>query len=442
MHSPNSIDFDTIIVGARCAGAPLATLLARGGQKVLLLDSAKLPSDQPLSTHYIHAVGMDWLDELGVGAQIRALSPPSRVTRLQMLNTAIDVPYLDGRAGHCVRRSVLDGLLQDNARAAGAELRDQTEVVGLLRDADRICGVEVMHHGKRHTLRSNLVVGADGRDSTVASLAGAREYMGYDNVRFAYWGYWPTPPAWHSDGELAGFDSMLAFAKDQLLYFVFQCDQDLLVIGATAPLSQLSSWRGDHETEYLRALRRHAVIAKLVEGNQRVGKLVGLRKSRFFFRDAAGNGYALVGDAGLHKDPTPGLGITDAVRDARSLARASLDGSALALQRYHRQRDVDSFDLFHFAKTLGDPDYINPLSELVFERAQTRPDIRLRLAESTDRKRSPMTIFEPHDVLPWLGGALLRGRFSVLPPLLRSAWHDRGIELQRREVLARRRTLV
>jgi flavin-dependent dehydrogenase len=49
--------FDTIIVGARCAGASLATHLARAGQRVLLLDAAKLPSDQPISTHVISPRG-------------------------------------------------------------------------------------------------------------------------------------------------------------------------------------------------------------------------------------------------------------------------------------------------------------------------------------------------------------------------------------------------
>jgi 2-polyprenyl-6-methoxyphenol hydroxylase-like FAD-dependent oxidoreductase len=75
--------FDTIVVGVRVAGAPLATLLARAGQKVLLLDADKLPSDQPMSTHFVQAIGMDWLDELGVGARIRALAPPSHRLRLE-----------------------------------------------------------------------------------------------------------------------------------------------------------------------------------------------------------------------------------------------------------------------------------------------------------------------------------------------------------------------
>ena len=47
--------YDAIIVGARCAGSPLAMLLARRGHKVLLLDKAAFPSDT-ISTHHIHHV--------------------------------------------------------------------------------------------------------------------------------------------------------------------------------------------------------------------------------------------------------------------------------------------------------------------------------------------------------------------------------------------------
>ncbi len=60
---------DVIIVGARCAGATLATFLARAGASVLLLDKDRLPSDQILSTHTIHPPGVDVLDDLGSRAE-------------------------------------------------------------------------------------------------------------------------------------------------------------------------------------------------------------------------------------------------------------------------------------------------------------------------------------------------------------------------------------
>src|SRR5580704_4873733 len=100
--------FDTIVVGARCAGASLATHLAKAGQRVLLLDAAKLPSDHPLSTHFIGPIGVDWLDELGAGDEVRSLAPPSHGIRLEMLGARVQVSYLRNRAGRCLRRLHLD----------------------------------------------------------------------------------------------------------------------------------------------------------------------------------------------------------------------------------------------------------------------------------------------------------------------------------------------
>lgn len=48
---------DVVIVGARCAGAPLAMLLARAGHDVLVVDRATFPSDT-MSTHFIQSPGM------------------------------------------------------------------------------------------------------------------------------------------------------------------------------------------------------------------------------------------------------------------------------------------------------------------------------------------------------------------------------------------------
>ena len=60
-----SESFDVIVVGARCAGASLATLLARGGLGVFLLDKDRFPSDT-LSTHGIQPAGVQVLERLGV----------------------------------------------------------------------------------------------------------------------------------------------------------------------------------------------------------------------------------------------------------------------------------------------------------------------------------------------------------------------------------------
>ena len=331
-----------------------------------------------------------------------------------------------------MRRLHLDRLLEEAAVRAGAVLRDETKVLALVRENDRVAGVEAVHDGVRQTYRARMVVGADGRHSTVAELAGVKEYLGYDNTRFAYWAYWPAKPAWTHPG-LRSFDAYTGFAEDGNVRFIFQTDSDLLLIGVTPPMAQLPSWKGRHEEAYLEAMRSSRVTAPLIENNERVGKLYGILSGRFFFREAVGPGFALVGDSGLHKDPTPGFGITDALRDSKNLAHAILAGTEGALVRYWRQRDVDSIDLFHFAADMADPGYLNPFNRLVFEHFRESPELLARLGAQLDRQLSPFDVVSTPTVMRWVMGATLRGNLSVVPSFVRAAKRNAHVHRARRE---------
>ncbi len=419
--------FDTIVVGARCAGASLAIRLARAGQRVLLLDASKLPSDQPMSTHVVSEVGMEWLDELGVGPAVRESCPPCFGLRLDMNGVVLDLPFRDGRAGHVPRRFTLDRLLEEAAVRAGADLRDWHKVVGLIREGGRVCGVEAVHDGVKHAYRARVVVGADGRHSDVAELAGAKEYQGYDSERFGYWAYWPVNAAW--SGRLREFGLCISFDGESNILFAFQTAGDQVLLGVLSLLRELPKWKGRHAEAYVEFLRASPFMAPLVENNAPVGEVLGLLKARYGYREAAGPGFALVGDAGLHKDPTPGFGITDALRDARSLAPAILAGGDEALVRYWRQRDVASCDLFHFAHDMSSPAYVNPLNQAIYRLANRSPRLVERLQAQARREISPYEAVPLPSVLRAMAGALLRGHVGVLPTFLAAG--QRGVEVKR-----------
>ena len=181
--------YDVVIVGARCAGATLATFLARAGGSVVVLDKDRLPSDQILSTHTIHPPGLDVLDDVGVGDAVRSVAPPTRIMRLQKSEAFVDIEFPDGRAEYCPRRVRLDGLLQDAAVSAGVAVVDRTRVTSLLRDGDRVGGMRAAGPtGQERVFRASLAMGADGRHSTVARQVDAEEYLAYDAPRAMYWG--------------------------------------------------------------------------------------------------------------------------------------------------------------------------------------------------------------------------------------------------------------
>jgi 2-polyprenyl-6-methoxyphenol hydroxylase-like FAD-dependent oxidoreductase len=71
--------YGAIIVGARCAGSPLAMLLARQGHRVLLLDRASFPSNMTMSTHLIHQPGIARLKRWGLFERLAVSGcPPLR----------------------------------------------------------------------------------------------------------------------------------------------------------------------------------------------------------------------------------------------------------------------------------------------------------------------------------------------------------------------------
>ena len=120
--------YDAIIVGARCGGAPLAMLLARAGHRVLLLDRMSFGSDI-MSTHYVKRTGASLLAKWGLLDELASRGTPA----ITQLNFHIDDLHLSGQAPGCngtdadytPRRFVLDALLVEAAVAAGVEARER-----------------------------------------------------------------------------------------------------------------------------------------------------------------------------------------------------------------------------------------------------------------------------------------------------------------------------
>src|SRR5688572_7654632 len=156
---------DVLVVGARCAGATLANFLARKGKRTLLVDMDDMPSDQPMSTHFIGPFGMSVLDELGVGDKVRAFAPPVPCFLNGIEDTVVCIEFPDSSRGSCPRRIDLDPLLVEEARGAGAEVELRTKLVDLCREDGRVIGGILERDGRREEVRCAVVVGADGRHS-------------------------------------------------------------------------------------------------------------------------------------------------------------------------------------------------------------------------------------------------------------------------------------
>jgi len=164
---------DVVVVGGRCAGAPTAMLLARAGLSVRLLERSARLGDV-VSGHLIKPAGVARLRRWKVLDAVLATGCPRLDDRVLWLGGQPHRPPAPEPGADAIapRRTVLDPILLTAAAYAGATVEMGVSVHGLLRQGGQVTGVATSA-GER---RARLVIGADGRNSRVARLAGAKTY--------------------------------------------------------------------------------------------------------------------------------------------------------------------------------------------------------------------------------------------------------------------------
>lgn len=430
MNASQSEHFDVVVVGARCAGATLATLLARKSARVLLVDQARLPSDLVLSTHTLHPAGARVLERLGLLDALRQVTPGIGHVRLERGTGRIDLQMSEKDYEYCPRRQRFDHLLQQAAREAGAELRDQTRATGLLQDGTRVVGVRLLDaRGLHYDVRAERVIGADGRDSKVASWVNAEQYLDYVPERCMYWSYWPAPRGYGQSAELPG---MFVSNRVGMVHIAFHTDHDQVLVGCLPERSGVARYKAQPLTALRAALSSNPMLHSLVQAEP-CESVRGFIPQRYFFRRAAGEGWALLGDAGVHKEFITGDGMSEALLQACSLASA-LEGDRAALERWWLERDVAAMPMYFFGKLQGAAGAPPAIDSVVLGRAATDPELCARFVQTLTHELSPFDAVPTRRVLGWLLRELLRGRFGLLRDLaVRARWMQefRGATMER-----------
>ncbi len=398
--------YDVVVVGSRCAGAPLATMLARAGLRVCVVDKDRFPSDTP-STHAIQPAGVQVLERIGVLDRLLKLAPP--MVRAQMVfddSVAVvnDVVAITGAPVLSVRRITLDEILVNAAAEAGAEVRTDTAVTGLVMDRGRVAGVTTAVG----ELRAPLVVGADGTRSAVAKMVGAKEYHRTANGRVFMWAYYEADP---TNGEL-----WIGKIGDHA-YLVTPTDNGLSLVAACPSIDRRNEVRADREAVYEAGVRGWPELHAGVAGARREGPVHTMANMNGFFRMSAGPGWALVGDAGHFKDPTPGQGIADALRQSEKLAAAierGLGGGAgtpdQILHEWWRWRDEDAWEMYWLAHELGAAGPTPPLLRQVQRRIAADRELITATTRMFNHDLRPSQVFTPVFSLTTMMQALRRGR--------------------------------
>jgi flavin-dependent dehydrogenase len=334
-------DAEVIVVGGGPGGSATATLLAEAGHRVLLLDKAHFPRHKACS-EFINPAAVQILHKLGMDDAITEAQPHQ--TEGMMIHAPdgrrflVDFPTAQpGQIAIGLSRFRLDHLLLQRAEQAGASVQQGAHVRDVICQAGRVIGVEATIDGVRESIRAPVVIGADGRHSTVSRCLGLDAPVRWPRRTglIAHYRGVTGLDRWGELHVVRGAYAGLASLEDGLTNVAY-------VAGAHAVAQRSTSL----ETFFEQGLEHIPVLAAKLAGAERVGRIRGMGPMAHRTRQVSGAGFLLVGDAASFLDPFTGEGIFEALRAgqlaapvvAAALRAGDTSADALAPYRVRRRR--------------------------------------------------------------------------------------------------------
>ena len=302
---------DAIVIGGGPGGSAAAIRLAQMGHRVTLCETARFPRFH-VGESLVPGVN-DLLDDLGLDEKIERAgfqvkrggnltSPSGRYVQfhLSLIRDQIRKPYT-----FQVLRSAFDQILLEHAREVGATVHEETPVVGLLQDGDRVVGVRTAAPGApERELRAPIVVDASGRQTFVANRFRLRHRDRRLN-KVSIWG--------HFDGVVRdpGPDegNLIAAVFDRGWFWIIPLAGGVTSVGAVVDAAAVRRTGAASEELFAAFVKACPFVADRMRRAVPVSPLetvsnLAYRTSRF-----SGNGWVLVGDAAVFLDPIYSYGI-------------------------------------------------------------------------------------------------------------------------------------
>jgi flavin-dependent dehydrogenase len=317
-----ALDAEVIVVGGGPAGASTAHALAREGIDVLVLDRAKFPRDKTCA-EYLSPQASRVLSDMNVLEEIER-SYPAHLAGMRVRapnGQCVDGEFASTHGfrgfrdhGLAVRRIILDAIVLDGARAAGARVEERVRVTDLVKDhAGRVNGVTVIGpDGTARSLISRYVVGADGLRSVVGRRLGVTRTSRFFPRRIALVAHYRKVRDVGPLGEMH---------VDYNGYFgIVDVGRGLMNVAVVVPMSRAHEIGHDRTKFFEQWIATRPYLAERFVGAERVTPVRATGPFASVSRPAWAPGAALVGDAADFFDPFTGEGIYAALRGGELVA--------------------------------------------------------------------------------------------------------------------------
>lgn len=347
---------DVIVIGGGPAGSTAATLLARQGLSVTLLERERFPRFQigesllPYSNDLLTRLGLtqelwdgDYFPKYGA----YFVTGDGQVSYEFRFDKRLSDPY---RNSFQVTRSAFDHLLLKNAEKHGVDVRQQTPVTSIdLSDPEK-----AMVNGD---LEARFVVDASGHGGIVGSRAGLRADV-ESLKKIAFFAHYENVP--RAAGKNAG-NTVIVVIRNAWFWLI-PITAEIMSVGLVVDREHFLSCGLEPEALLERTIASAPWVAERMKDARRITQVHARKDFSFRMSSLAGGNYALVGDAAGFLDPIFSTGVFMAMKSADMVVPAVVerlrDGSMKGLRSYERemQRGLDKY--LRFIRQFYDPAFL------------------------------------------------------------------------------------
>ncbi|MFM7035586.1 MAG: NAD(P)/FAD-dependent oxidoreductase [Planctomycetia bacterium] len=330
--TPTLTQPDVIVIGGGPSGATVATLVAKQGHSVQLLERERFPryhigeSLIPETFWVLERLGM--LEKLRGSRfvnkhSVQFVSDQGRLS--QPFYFADHKPHESSRTWQVLRQD-FDMMMLDNAREHGVDVHEGVRVLEVLFEAGRAVGVRAMDEaGAVREIRCRVVVDAAGQSCMIQDRLGLREW---DPVlkKAAIWTYWKG--ATRDSGRDEGATLVMQTEGKHGWFWYIPLHDDVVSVGVVAPHDYLFCGRDtkDLETIYFKEVAKCPGVQPRIAAAERAAPFRAAKEYSYRSRQVAGDGWVLVGDAFGFLDPLYSSGVLLALKSGACAADAIAEG--------------------------------------------------------------------------------------------------------------------